>query len=96
MHYQTSKYIIMAQLIKTDGTSETLDDLSLESMQNAVGGYIELVQSSEYDFICDEEGKLKGYSINAKATHLAHKANALPINDVLVGNVIIAKKGEIQ
>ena len=88
----------MAKLIKVDGTSETLNDLSLESMQKAVGGYIELVRShqSEYDFICDEEGKLKGYPINAKATHIAHEDKAPSLNDVLVGDVIVAKKGEIK
>lgn len=88
----------MAKLIKVDGTSETLKDLSLESMQKAVGGYIELVRSpqSVYNFICDEDGKLKGYPINAKATHIAHEDKALSLNDVLVGNVIVAKKGELR
>lgn len=88
----------MAKLIKVDGTSETLKDLSLESMQKAVGGYIEVVSSpqSKYDFVCNEEGKLKGYFINAKATALAQINNALSTDDVLVGDVIMAKKGEIK
>lgn len=88
----------MAKIIKTDGTEEILNDLSLESMQKAVGGYIEVVSfpQSKFLFVCDEEGKLKGYPFNAKATELAHSAMALSPDDVLVGDVIVAQKGELK
>lgn len=86
----------MALIYKVDGSVEKLNDLSLEGLQNAVGGYIQLAPnpSGKYDFICDEEGKLKGKILNAKATILA-KDDGAPI-DFLVGDVVIAKKGEIK
>ena len=33
----------MAKIIRVDGTTENITDLSLISMQKAVGGYIEIV-----------------------------------------------------
>lgn len=88
----------MAELIKVDGTTEKLKDISLESLQAAVGGYIELVRSpqSVYEYICDEEGKLKGYPINVIATELARRDKALPIVDFLVGDIVVAEKGELK
>ena len=43
-----------------------------EEMKKFVGGYIEVVESSDakHDIILDEEGKLKGKPINKEATEL--------------------------
>ena len=45
---------------------------TLTEMQKFVGGYIEVVQSSDtkHDIILDEEGKLKGKPLNKEATEL--------------------------
>ena len=37
---------------------------SLEALQKAVGGYIEMIARSEFVVICDEEGRLKGKPYN--------------------------------
>ena len=53
---------------------KTIDDVepTLTEMQKFVGGYIEVVQSSDtkHDIILDEEGKLKGKPLNKEATEL--------------------------
>lgn len=56
----------------------------LQSLQNVVGGYIEIVPffPTVYDniiFICDEEGKLKGKAVNFVYGH-----------DTIVGDVMFA------
>jgi hypothetical protein len=68
--------------------------LSLEQLQGAVGGYIEIVESSDgqYLLVIDEEGKLKGYPPNHRATELFY----FPQYDILVGNVVVAGKDEID
>ena len=45
---------------------------TLTEMQKFVGGYIEVVQSSDtkHDIVLDEEGKLKGKPLNKEATEL--------------------------
>ena len=53
---------------------KTIDDVepTLTEMQKFVGGYIEVVQSSDtkHDIVLDEEGKLKGKPLNKEATEL--------------------------
>lgn len=87
----------MATLIKTDGTTEKLTDLSLEKMQEAVGGYIEILRSRDGKtlFVCNEEGKLYDLIYNPVATYTAIECGALA-NDILVGNVIMASYEEIN
>jgi hypothetical protein len=86
-------------IIATDGT-ETVQDhnqpLTLEFMQAAVGGYIELISTFDYFrgdrcvALCNEEGKIShdraGY--NAKATEHWHSCHGLN-GDYLVGPVLI-------
>jgi len=50
----------MAKIYKTDGTVEETSDLSLENMQKAVGGYIEIYRH----FVVNEEGLLIGLPTN--------------------------------
>lgn len=55
--------------------------LTLEEMQGAVGGYIELfMEDGQLGFYCDEEGKLNGAP-----------ANVLWGGDVIVGPVLIVR-----
>lgn len=67
----------------------------LESLQKAVGGYIEVIpffvrfQGSDCVALCNEEGKLIGLPFNASATDAWRKQCGGWINDVLVGSVAI-------
>ena len=61
----------MATILKTDGTKETIEDLSLNSLQKAVGGYIQLIQFPDgSEMVLNEEGKLIGLLPNIVATKL--------------------------
>lgn len=88
----------MAKLIKANGEVEDINipkDNSLSFLQDKVGGYIELAPYLGTEgfagVCCDEEGKMKGYPINATATKMAGYTN-----DVLVGDVIMFNEGEID
>ena len=88
----------MGQFIKTNGevqevTPQNGKHFSLEELQGFVEGYIEIVSIGEKHMVVNEEGKLNGLEINARATfifsqHYRHR-------DVIVGNVLLAEPGEI-
>jgi len=86
----------MATLIKVDGTKETIIPeknngklCSLEQMQKAVGGYIELVYLPDHKImVVDEEGICKNKEQNTIATNMA--------NQIIVGDVLIIKDTEIE
>ena len=64
--------------------------MSLEEMQQKVGGYIEVAyDDGETQIICNEEGKLIGLSINDEATSLWEKLLGHSPMDVLVGDCLI-------
>jgi len=83
----------MAKIIKADGTVETIDkELTLEVMQKVVGGYIQIVTAPNGQLIVlDEEGKIKGKSVNVRATNLYGNPH-----DLIVGDVIVANNDEID
>lgn len=66
---------------------------TLEQLQTAVGGYIEVVPGFETFggeicvAFCDEEGKLKGKDINPGATREWHAQ--FPNDDALVGDIVV-------
>ena len=68
-------------------------DLDLETMQDAVGGYIEIQKSKDgkFDIVMNEEGKLRSLPINKLATDLYDHPD-----DYIVGDVIIAPVGLIE
>ena len=85
-------------VIKASGEiSETMltEAPKLESLQKAVGGYIEVVpffvhfQGLDCIALCNEEGKLIGLPINGSATEAWRNQCGGWINDVLVGSVVI-------
>jgi hypothetical protein len=86
----------MAQIIKTDGTIETINKnkLTLSFMQETVGGYIEIVPLGKKLLVCNEEGKLKNLPLNEKATQIWEAVYGK--TDQIVGNIILAKQGEIE
>jgi len=59
---------------------------SLKEMQDFVGGYIEIVPMPHDGrvLVCDDNGKFKGYAVNAAATQKFY-----PGVDVVVGDVLI-------
>jgi hypothetical protein len=86
----------MATLIKPDGTEEPLKLLEpniLKSLQEAVGGYIETLHSKDGRYlIVNEDGKAKRLPPNEKATKLWMWNGT----DILVGNVVLCDKKEID
>ena len=80
----------MATLIKTDGSVvEDYDVSSLEKLQEAVGGYIEIVTlDREMCLIVNEEGLLMGLDQNVWASMVASRR--------IVGDVIYMKRNEIR
>ena len=89
----------MAIIIKTNDETEHTEPsngsvFSLEELQKAVGGYIQIVQitTGEHSgelMIVDEEGKLKeDAQVNKEASNI--------VGMQIVGQVIIIDKDEIQ
>ena len=65
-----------AYVLKVDGTIEHLDHRpTLEEAQKVVGGWVEMMpmhlcRTPRLTAFGDEEGRLKGYALNRKATDL--------------------------
>lgn len=73
------------ECIRIDGTSYALPNDNLETLQKAVGGFIELVYTRDGDeMYLNEEGKIHGLPLNIKATELYGNQN-----DVIVGDVVV-------
>ena len=78
----------MATLIKVNGETETIEDISLKSLQTLVGGFIEMYPCLDGKLmIMNEEGRLVGYKYNAKASKLA--------GVTIVGDVVVLDKVEV-
>lgn len=90
----------MATLITTDGkvkeiTPQCGSAFTLEELQKAVGGYIEIVHiDRDFDMVVNEEGKLKMLPVNETATRLYRKARYT--DDVIVGNALLCNQTEIR
>lgn len=69
---------------------------SYEELKDSIGGgWIEIVGLPDGRMIvCDEEGKLKGFAVNASATEVW--VSAFGPTDVLVGDILIADAGEVE
>jgi hypothetical protein len=87
----------MAQIIKANGEVVEIQpqngtDFQLSEMREAIGGgYIEITHTKENKLmIVDEEGKIKQFPFNPKATSM-HK-----YNDIIVGDVIICELDQVQ
>jgi len=95
------KGIDMALIIRANGTTEEVfpsqgKEFTLEELQKAVDGHIEVVPIrnpvlSDKVMFCDEEGKLKNKPFNFEATK-----QAMILNDVIVGDVILCEPGEVS
>lgn len=85
-------------ILRTDGTrteTEIIAAPSLNTLQQAVGGYIEaisyfnLFEGQRCAAFCNENGKLEGLPPNQAATAAWHYATPLAISDELVGDIVI-------
>ena len=75
---------------------------TLEELQKAVGGYIEILYVRWLDrpamMVLDEEGKLahKRKPLNPKATHIAQATAGIARDDLIVGDVVILCGPEVM
>lgn len=80
------------KIYKADGTVQTVDldgkKVTLQQLQEAVGGYIEAVPRTKNRAYCNEEGLLRGLPFNTRAS--------LRFGLSLVGDVVELEKGERQ
>lgn len=71
------------------------ETFSLTEMQDIVGGYIEVVRLTDEVFmVVDEEGKLKHYDYNPKATEMYQKC--FGTWDYIVGTVLVCTSDMIE
>ena len=88
-------------IIDTDGEEtyvESKEKPDLKEMQETVGGYIEVVacryENGRKPMIINEEGKLDGLKINAKATKMYLDLH--DVNDTINGKAIIFKNFDLD
>lgn len=92
----------MALLIKTNGEITEIKPSSgecftLEELQKAVDGYIEIINvPGGKVLVVDEEGKLKRKEVNAVAMAFAHTSGAVHPSDAIVGDVLLCEDREID
>ncbi len=86
----------MPKLIKCDGSVESLPDASLETLKQAVGGYIEAVPLNEGRYlIVNEDGLALELPHNLMATTLMHMAGHHPTSSIS-GDAVLCEPGEIS
>ena len=89
------KNSLLHKLLKSDGSVANYppvgEHYTLEELQKAVGGYIEVVSlKDDYIMVINEEGKCQGLLLNQKATDLYGNNQ-----DYIVGNALVCQsKGE--
>lgn len=91
----------MARLIKPNGEHCRImpangQTFTLEELQEAVGGYIEMITVGEAYFVLNEEGKLNKLPLNNVATAMALAYDAIWEDDFIGGNVLICRKDELD
>ena len=62
---------------------------TLEDLQKAVGGYIQIVLIGDKQMVINEEGKLAGLNVNPEATRWAHREGGIGLDDYIVGTVVV-------
>ncbi|MCU6481931.1 DUF3846 domain-containing protein [Arthrobacter sp. A2-55] len=73
-------------------TAPTVIDIDpgLKAIQDAVGGYIQMIGIRDHDinaYLC-EEGKLLGMPFNPRATAIALSTSSIFPTDVIVGDIL--------
>ena len=78
-----------ALVIRVNGNEDTIQDLELDTLQKAVGGYIELVHiGGGKVLIVDEEGLIKQKPVNYRATEMSGRS--------IVGDVVLANYNDLD
>jgi hypothetical protein len=80
----------MGKLIESDGKISELNSPTLEQMQNAVGGYIEVIPCSYESYvycIVNEEGIIKNLNPNMVASRLLDRPIVGPALFLLSGEM---------
>ena len=88
----------MATLIKVDGTETDMGKISFEAAKIAIGcDMIQILRLTGGRIMAfDEDGKMKSNpQVNEKATSMTRGTGVAPW-DLIVGNVIVYKKGEFK
>lgn len=90
----------MAEIIKTDGTRTAAapangEYFTLEEMQAAVGGMVEIVElDDKQSMILNEEGKLLDLPYNEEADNIFHQHYTML--DYIVGDVLLCENDLIR
>ncbi len=85
----------MAYLLKANGQKSEFNTFTLEAMQQAVRGYIQIVPTRDnHLMVMNEEGKLMGLPENDEATNMVR--GIISPFDVIVGDVIICDRSEME
>jgi len=86
----------MPKLITCDGSVQPLPDASLDTLRNAVEGYIETVPLGDGRYlVVNEDGRQLELPHNIVATTLMHMAGHHPGN-CIVGDAVLCELGELQ
>lgn len=93
----------MALIIKSNLDTGTTDpkngtDFTLEELQAAVGGFIQIITLPKSDLILviDEAGKCKNLPANYFATKVARWAGAIMEGDCICGDALLCKDREVK
>jgi hypothetical protein len=78
----------------TDYPPKSGKEYTLEELNEAVGGYIEIVDLGDKYMVVNEEGKIKDLPYNQLATHVFRRAKGN--SDFIVGNVLVCDKNQIS
>lgn len=85
--------VLPARLDLPTHISQCSFEESFDVIRIVVGGWIELVRLEFGDMYINEEGKIDGLPVNARASQLAWTQGAIAEDDCIVGNAILFGKG---
>ena len=78
----------IAVIITTDGDATKISEISLKSLQTAVGGWVQAVDlDHDLTIWVNEEGKMDGLPVNPIATRLWEKYIGVG-TDIIAGNAV--------
>lgn len=93
----------MANLLKADGSNRPLSPatppyFTLEELQAAVGGYIEIIPIDRTTLlIVNEEGRLHGLPRNSQASDLMHQLKFDPTGGLgVLGDAVLIPRSQID
>jgi hypothetical protein len=81
-----------AIVIQTNGTCQLVEHQGLAWLQQTVGGWVEMVTLPDpvnAGMYVHEEGNIIGLPYNSKATFLAHESRRIPLDQGIVGPVVL-------